>query len=288
MLSICIPIFNFDVRTLLTDLLNQSEIAGIPIEICCLDDGSSEFVEKNQSFIRETPIKYQYLKQNIGRASIRNKLAQFAQGEVLLYLDCDVQISPGYLEKYFPYLSSNKVVYGGTTYHEEISIDPKFQLHYLVGHKKESVPSVQRKQDPYLTFKTNNFLVPRPILLQYPFDETITQYGHEDTLWAFDLSAHSIPILHIDNPITHLGLETNEDLVSKIEKSLLNLLKLRNTGKALPVKVFKYYQKYRALLKLMSSNKLASFLRKKLLSGKSTLRILDLYKLIFLTINDNA
>ncbi len=287
MLSICIPIFNFDVRALLAELLNQSKMIAIPTEICCLDDASSEFVEINQAFIRDKEINYEYLDENIGRARIRNRLAQFAQGDYLIYLDCDVKIGPDYIQKYIEHLSSG-VVYGGTIYNQELSVDLNYRLHYLVGHQRESVLPIKRNQAPYLTFKTNNFLTPKEIILAVPFDNSIRRYGHEDTLWAFSLSTHDIPILHIDNPIIHLGLETNEELLYKIELALLNLLELRNTGRVLPVKALKYYQKYHSLLRLVASKQLLEKLRGKLLTGSSPLRILDFYKLIFLTINDDV
>ena len=58
------------------------------------------------------------------------------------------------------------------------------------------------------------------------FDERITKYGHEDTLFGFELKKNNTQITHIDNPVINGNLETNEEFIEKTEEGLLNLLKI--------------------------------------------------------------
>ena len=286
MLSICIPIYNFNCTALLNDLIVQSENLGVPVEICCIDDASTHHTETNQAFIRDTSIKYEALKKNIGRSKIRNRLAKRSQFPNLLYLDCDVEIGSAFLNNYKDYLDQNRVVYGGTSYPLEKPENSTLLLHYQVGQTKESLSQRERERSPYLTFKTNNFLTPRSLILKYPLDESVSGYGHEDTLWAFTLKELEIPILHIQNPIIHQGLESSQILIGKIESSLDNLIKLHKAGKHIPVKVFEVYQHYRPFFKLIAKSGLPGRLRNKLISRRASLRSLDWYKLMYLAQND--
>jgi hypothetical protein len=58
------------------------------------------------------------------------------------------------------------------------------------------------------------------------FDESIVTYGHEDTVFGLCLADKNIPILHIDNPAVHLGLETDETYLLKVEEGLQTLAQL--------------------------------------------------------------
>ena len=55
-----------------------------------------------------------------------------------------------------------------------------------------------------------NFMIEKLTFLQHQFDESITKYGHEDTLFGKALQADRIPIIHIDNPLLNKGLDTND------------------------------------------------------------------------------
>lgn len=76
---------------------------------------------------------------------------------------------------------------------------------------------------PYKVFRTFNFMILRETFLKHPFDETITHYGHEDTLFGLALKKEGIKILHIDNPLMNCGLDTNLNVLRKTEESLRTL-----------------------------------------------------------------
>ena len=63
-------------------------------------------------------------------------------------------------------------------------------------------------------------MILRETFLKHPFDETITHYGHEDTLFGLVLKKEGIKILHIDNPLMNCGLDTNLDVLLKTEVPL--------------------------------------------------------------------
>lgn len=90
MLSILIPVYNYDVRSLVGDLAKQCLEASIPFEILCYDDHSQEEFDRiNQKVIQLEGVTYFRLAKNVGRSMIRNHLAQVARYDHLLFLDCD-------------------------------------------------------------------------------------------------------------------------------------------------------------------------------------------------------
>ena len=71
-LSICVPVFNFDVTELVKKLDKQAGLLSVPFEIVCIDDCSDEkFIKINKEICSKYG-KYIELKENIGRSKIRN------------------------------------------------------------------------------------------------------------------------------------------------------------------------------------------------------------------------
>ena len=88
LLSICIPVYNTDIRPLATELHRQSQSFSSEVELLFIDDASDlTFKEKNRSV--GTFCDYQELPQNIGRSKIRNAFLPFVKGKYILFLDGD-------------------------------------------------------------------------------------------------------------------------------------------------------------------------------------------------------
>ena len=106
MLSILIPIYNFDVRPLINDLQKQSELTGVEYEIICLDDGSTaHFKAIHKGLTTLSNVHYEELPQNLGRSKIRNQLAKMAQYDYLLFMDNDSGLThPNYIQTYLDHL----------------------------------------------------------------------------------------------------------------------------------------------------------------------------------------
>jgi glycosyltransferase involved in cell wall biosynthesis len=228
MLTICIPIFEQDVSTLVHELHRQISASDTDTEIVLIDDHSpGSFDQKNREL--EQVAKYDRLPENIGRAAIRNLFLKHTQASHLLFLDGDsVIIKADFLKKYIQAISIGKydVICGGRTYPDQAP-HRKFRLNWLYGKKTESRPAELRQQDPYRSFMTNNFVIRRSILERIPFDERVKGYGHEDTLFGLGLKKFRVPILHLDNPVSHGQLSTNREFMRKTGQAISNLVRIR-------------------------------------------------------------
>ncbi len=225
MLSICIPVFNYNIKLLVRSLIKQGEILKIPFEIIVIDDCSSLFKSENAIVCKD--IKYIELPKNIGRAKIRNRFLEFSNFEYLLFLDCDSTIeNPNYLSNYIEIIKQNpKVICGGSIYDYS---NPKREilLRLKNGFYKESQTASKRSLSPYKSFLTNNFLITREVFQLIKFDERLSQYGHEDTLFGYELKKKNIELLHIDNVVVNGDIDTNEKFIQKTQKSIENLVSI--------------------------------------------------------------
>ncbi|QMU28990.1 glycosyltransferase family 2 protein [Adhaeribacter radiodurans] len=226
-LSILIPIYNFAVDQLVNVLLAQCYEEAICFEIICLDDASeSHFQEKNRFLKSLENVIYEELPTNISRAAIRNKLAQHAQFSHLLFLDNDSEIiSQDFIRQYLQAGHPDKILIGGTLYPNELPSHP-YRLHWKFGRSREQIPADFRNQHPYRSVQVNNALVPRAIFLNYPFNEKIIEYGHEDSQWGKRLEKAKVPVVHIANPVGHIGLEPCEIFLIKTRSAIHNLHRL--------------------------------------------------------------
>lgn len=233
MLSVLIPIYNFDIRAFAKQLSDQAQILEIEVEIICLDDRSDKSFKDLHRELNSYPrVKYLESEVNLGRSAIRNKLASLAQFENLLYLDCDGEcVSDHYLKNYLGYFSNYDVIYGGRVYQEQRPVDINYHFHWYCGTAREEIPVEIRKEQPYKSFMTNNFLIRKEIYNNVRMDETIVGYGHEDTFFAIELKSKGFRIDHIDNPIKHIGIETTEVFLQKSENGVKNLAHLMQQNK---------------------------------------------------------
>ncbi len=229
MLSILIPVFNFDVTKLVHALHAQCTSSGIIFEILVFDDGSTDlFKKKNKKITNLTNIAYRELAVNHGRSKIRNLLGKTAKYDYLLYLDGDTMpVDDTFISKYLQHTQKDKTLCGGITYDASPPEDKNYQLHWLYGRNRETKPATIRNRHPYHSFLTGNFFIPRAIFLAVLFEEKISGYGHEDTVFGFALKNRRYPILHIDNPVTHLGLEPAATYLKKSRKAISNLVFLQ-------------------------------------------------------------
>ncbi len=290
MISICIPIYNFQVCDLVSDIQAQAVQLNLTHEIICIDDASEkEWVNKNECLYKNKNVLYYELKENIGRSKIRNLLAEKSNFDLLLFIDCDSALcTNNYLSNYLDNHLSAKVIYGGRVHAEIPPKNNRLYLRWLYGVNREDEPHTKRNNTPYLSFKSNNFLIHKKTLLNIKFDEAFKGYGHEDTFFAQKLKENKVIISHINNPLIHIGLENGEEFLSKTKEGIKNLILLMNGNSLLlnEIKLIKTYRKLKkykltSLFKLIHPilNKL---LTKKLLSSNPKLFYLDMYKLTFL------
>ncbi len=227
MLSILIPTYNYDVYNLVNELNEQATKNNIEFEIIVLDDASKLFLEENNRINEIINCSYNVLKKNIGRSKIRNLLAEKAKFSWLLFLDADVKPkSSDFLKKYIEYLDNKiKTVNGGIEYQKEKPDKSKI-FRWIYGLKRESINYSIRAKKPYLRFLTLNFLIHKSIFETVKFNEDLPNLRHEDTVFSYDLMKQNIKIIHIDNPIIHLGLDHFEIAIKKEQQSVIALKNL--------------------------------------------------------------
>ena len=191
-------------------------MASLPLPCSCNQ-------EVNREIADYPGVLYEELKENLGRAAIRNYLARKARYSHVLYLDADSLLPDNnFLHRYKDCISKSRVVCGGTRYNH-FPPGKVTMLRWVYGRKREQLTAEQRKRKGF-AITANNFLISREVILQLPFRENIRGYGHEDTVLGYDLSVSGIPVMHIDNPVLHTGLENSAEYLAKTRKAIENLL----------------------------------------------------------------
>ena len=229
-LSILIPTFNDLCVNLVDALRQQAEQADIVYEILVADDGSTDadVIARNGEINQWEHCQYLRQARNIGRAAIRNFLANEAQYDWLLFIDSDMSmVRTDYLSQYLT-MSSAEVVDGGVCIGGDADAH-KHNLRYCYEKAAEQEHTAERRQqNPYRDFHTANFLIRRDLMLTHPFDERFRRYGYEDVLFGKQLRADHIAITHIDNPMGFCTFESNPDFVAKTEEGLQTLSQFRD------------------------------------------------------------
>lgn len=292
MLSICIPVYQFLIEDLVTSLKEQAQKISDEIEILVVDDCSdSSFQEQNRLVCEKFNIIYEELPINFGRSKIRNYFLRKATHDFLLFIDCDMKtVNNQFLANYIQTIEKeNKqlVVCGGLAYEEKKPSD-QYLLRWKYGHFREVRSVSERLKNPNHSFMSSNFLISKSLLTALKFDESLTQYGHEDTLLGIELSNQGIEIQHIDNTLYHLGIETNEIFLEKTVKGIENLHQLSirfsdNSSFIQNIELLKYYQliqKYNlTFLVKIGFSLIEKTLYRNLTKGSNNLRFFDMYKL---------
>ncbi|USL96383.1 glycosyltransferase family 2 protein [Riemerella anatipestifer] len=289
MISICIPIYNTEVTTLVTALKSEIKENYLNAEIVLIDDASDERYRELNKPLETVVDTMVWLPKNMGRARIRNLFLKYAKGKYLLFLDGDGKVvSNQFIRNYQKFIAEKKdakVVYGGRCIQKEEPSVERY-LRWKFANERENLPLFQREKNRYLSFQTNNFLIEIDTFSQCLFDEQLTGYGYEDLVFAKDLKDKGVDVFHIDNPILNIDLETNDVYLKKVEDSINNLCLLlkKSPKKVEDIKLIKAYHvvkklKLNSILSRLFSSLGKEFLREKLLNGKASLRYLDVYKL---------
>jgi glycosyltransferase involved in cell wall biosynthesis len=226
MISILIPVYNYDIVALVHNL--RAAIEEIPEyrEIVIGDDGSSEEYRNRYTQMCDDKVRLVISEKNIGRSAIRNRIAAEAIGEYLLFMDADALIqgtAEEYLRRWIRYIKVAKVICGGVLYPGFPPADPDKMLRWKYGKKREQRKASDRNKHPHARFSGFNFIVEKETFMKIRFNEELKQYGHEDTLLGYQLKIAGIRILHIDNGLIHDGVEFNADFIAKTKQGIENL-----------------------------------------------------------------
>lgn len=231
-ISVLIPTYNDRVYPQVLRLQEQLEQLaqsdGLRYEVVVGDDCSTdEAVRHDNEQVMALPhCRIMAEKSNVGRAAIRNYLAESAQYAWLLYIDAALFIPEGFVAGYVRHLGEAQVVCGGSMV-DALSQPQGLRYHYeSVSASRFSATA--RAHHPYRSFRTNNFLIARSVLLAHPLRADIRTYGYEDVLFGKTLELVGASILHIDNPVCYRRLEENAHYLRKVEESLYTLYAYRD------------------------------------------------------------
>ena len=287
LISVCIPVFNSDATSLVNKLVNQANFLDGRVEIVVIDDCSSaDWQLKNKSI--KSICNYVELTQNSGRSKIRNLFLNHANGTFFLFIDGDSEIlSDNFLADYLNFIEKNnpEVAVGGSIYQKKRPPRSYF-LRWKYSVCRES-KSAKKRERVNLGFKTNNFLIRKSVFAETLFNETLSGYGHEDTLFGLQLSRKKIKIQHLENPVLNKHLDSNEVFLTKTENGISNLVHMYNMSDEFPeikeIKLIYFYDKLRqqrlirivSILFTIGRPLISKFLK----HGYFTLWMFDFYKL---------
>lgn len=288
MLSILIPTFNTSISELVKELHDQICLCNIPFEIIVCDDASTKEQSLNKEVSNLTNCIYITNNSNIGRTATRNKLAQKALYEWVLFLDADVYPkSKDFIQEYLKTINSSKnmsCVFGGIAYKEEKPIKEEL-LRWVYGIQKESKIASERNKNPHFII-SQNLLIKKVLFLELNIF-TENQYGL-DIIFSYELKRKNINVLHIDNEVYHLGLESNEVFLKKSIDSLRTTIDYEKQGK-IPNDLRPVQRIYNKLQIILGSHKLIGFIigifekriKTNLISKKPSMILFDLYRLYY-------
>ncbi len=287
MLSILIPVYNFDISALVNSLRKELISLDVVYEIRCLDDASTNIAisQKNMEVNSLMHCSYTVQSENQGRSKTRNQLIRSARYDRLIFLDGDVlPVGAQFVTTYIKALDAHKVVYGGLKYPKAEKFN--FSLHHRYGSEREAQSLKQRTRGSNLHFSSANFAIQKSCLATIRFDEGIKSYGFEDLVFAKAVVAENWEIVQLDNPVVHWGIELdNNRFLEKEQESLCTLKDLFDNNMLIgkDVKLLRYFNRlkrfgmtrvYRGFYRLFKSK-----IKRNLLSKKPSLLQFDLYRL---------
>ncbi len=229
--SVLIPFLRDDPSELLALLDEEAGAVDRAVEIILLDDGTNdpELTARLQAIVRgmALPARLITLTRNEGRSKGRNRLAQAARAGSLLFLDSDMR--PDHRRFLWTWADlvareDPAVAFGGFSL-LQAPTDARFSVHRSMAAKSDCVPFEERARTPEKYVYTSNLLVRRDVLEAEAFDAAFVGWGWEDVEWAMRVSRR-FRVIHVDNPATHMGLDTVEALAGKYEQSAGNFARV--------------------------------------------------------------
>ncbi|GGI57031.1 glycosyltransferase family 2 protein [Winogradskyella haliclonae] len=293
MLSILIPTYNYKISKLVEEIYKQLHETDITFEILCKDDASTIYASENEVFTNKLSYtKYFNAEQNLGRTATRQFLCDKAKHDWLLFLDADVMPkSKAFIKNYISQIDSGyDAIFGGFAYDASMKIDTGI-LRWKYGKTYEELDAKKRNLKPYELIISANFLIKKSIFSKINSRLDRNGYGLDNYFSAL-LRAEKVKVLHINNEVYHYGLENNTKYIEKAEEAISTLFWMRDEKK-ITTHNNKLLKTYSLLKKLRLNyvcsilyNVLSKSIRKNLLSNNPNVRLLQIYKLLYISHKD--
>ncbi|RLD28873.1 MAG: glycosyltransferase family 2 protein [Bacteroidetes bacterium] len=289
MLSILIPTYNYKVASLVSSLHKLLVKADIIFEIICLDDGSDENINNVNLEVNKLPFTtYKLSSTNNGIAITRQLLCNLAKYEWILLIDADTEIrDDNFITNYLTQINSGyEVIFGGISYLNNAPNNYGL-LRWKYGKQCEELKAEKRNKNPYKITSAANLFIKKIVYKQFSLDSIGNSYGM-DIFFGSQLKQNNIPILHINNSVYHLGLESNVKYLQKTELAVKTLCNLNYEKKIehhendllntfILFKNFKLNYVFALVYKLFKN-----IIKKNLLSNYPIIILLQLYKISYM------
>jgi hypothetical protein len=221
------------------------------------------------------------------KKNVEKKLAGVDKSVNAIHKRETPQSASEFLKKYMEASGRASVVCGGLTHPDEIPMKG-MELRYLYEKNAAYERSAGfRSQNPYLRFTSFSFLIDRDVFMSIRFDESYVRYGYEDVQFGHELEENGVSILHIDNPLAHIGLDDSASYLNKTRHAVQNAFDHQDEiGDS--SKLLTNYNKVRSLRMRWVFRFFWAFfqksMEKNLLGPKPKLRIFSLYKLCYISV----
>ncbi|MEZ0345679.1 MAG: glycosyltransferase family 2 protein [Infirmifilum sp.] len=208
--SIVVPTFNRikDLAELFDSILNQTIL---PVEVILVDDTPSDEVkllcEGRKSDFLAKGIKLLYLRnpKNRSAATARNVGAEFATGDILLFLDSDVILLPNYVEEILRVFKEKPDAVGVSGYMVNVAESAQrdrllrmkniFRRIFRYGYRHipnkcglGEYPVPLTRVIPCQWLSGSNVAYKREVFLNFRFDENLGDYSYmEDLLLSYTI-----------------------------------------------------------------------------------------------------
>ncbi|MCM1078068.1 MAG: glycosyltransferase [Bacteroidales bacterium] len=223
-LSILIPTYNRDCTELVETLREQ-----LPedAEIIVGNDRSTceDTVKACRRIASMSKCRVYEPEKNLGRSRIRNRLFSLSSGKWILFIDSDTRIdSPDFIKRYLDATAETPadMYYGGMKNTPDCPPGCELRWTYETVASRRLTLSF-RRDHPYDSLTTQNFMISRDAFMQTGFLEEITSYGYEDTVLFATLKNTGKRVCHIENRLIHLDIDTNERFLTRTREALRTL-----------------------------------------------------------------
>lgn len=189
--SLIVPVFNGGdtYKRCIKSLLKQNyptEKLSIILVDDCSDDGTLEWLTDQQLPTHFSIIRHQ---ENKGRAAARNSGISDADGEIIIFLDGDMEVQQDFVNAHVEAIKPSSVVaITGKMYGDPDFPNTRLRK-YLFQYKYRGAKQFGEDSPiPYQYLLTGNMSLKREVLQNCGnFDESFSGYGGEDTLFAYSI-----------------------------------------------------------------------------------------------------
>ncbi len=286
MLSILILSYDYDLYSLVRKLQSDCCSLGLEFEILCSDDNSKNHF-RNRTIEDLDNCHYITQSANIGRSRTRNFLINSATYDTVIMIDSDTYpVTDNFIANYLSIISKNEkaIISGGLKYKNEKPRETEL-LRWVYGQAREAIPAKTRQLKPYKYTLCSNICFNKKHLNGIGFPETVRGYGYEDFVFFRQLEKANREIIHLDNAVFHLKLDTSAEFLDKTVLGMQTLKQLLDEGVVDSQATL--LSSSQLMLQKLHFQKIFHYLFKKyeprikanLISSNPKINLLDIYKL---------